>query len=103
MPKETQFLKILKVLINGHFDGLQKNTLYMISPRNHIYNIERLFNEKLDRKRVKSDTGKYYTQYIIPNLNFMIKVIELYKKKGGELSPNEETHALSRFNKKNNV
>lgn len=85
MPKQTQFLKILKVLINGHFDGLQKDTLYMISPRNYIYKLETIFNEKLERKRVKSNTGKYYTQYRIPNLKFMRNAIKLYKKKGGEL------------------
>ena len=96
--RKPYILKVLEVLMNGHFDGLQKDTLHIISPRNLIYEIEKHINEKIERKEVKSVYGTRYTEYRIPNSRIMKKAIELYRAKGGELSPSKENHILKRFN-----
>ncbi|MDP8079696.1 hypothetical protein [Phocoenobacter skyensis] len=99
--RQTQFLKVLRLLILENFTGIDKNLLWIISPRNYIYKLEKEHlpqGVKIKRtKTANEETGNHYFIYSIPDLDTMKRVIALYKAKGGELTEAEEQYALSRF------
>ncbi|WP_237052389.1 hypothetical protein [Mannheimia granulomatis] len=59
--------------------------------RNHL-------TEKVKRTResTKDGVGQYY-RYEVANLKQLKQVIAIYKAKGGELTPEEQQRAYSRF------
>ncbi|MDP8170278.1 hypothetical protein QJU96_03100 [Pasteurella skyensis] len=100
--KPEQFLKVTKLLITGSFSSLDSQMLWQISPRNKIYDLEKMLPLGMEIKRTKTknpncEECKAYNVYSIPDLKTMKKVIEIYKSRGGELTEIEEQYALSRF------
>ena len=94
----SQKARVLYTLITGHFDAHRPEVDAFISPRNYLYDFEKLWNVKLHRKEVTSINGIKYTEYRIPDKVTMKKAIELFKEKGGTLTYEEERSAMKRMN-----